>query len=273
MIPTPRQADFLALDCQEALYGGAAGSAKTEALLMWLAEGIQVKGYSGIIFRRVYPQLFHSLDGIIAKSKRMFPRLGGKWNGTQMQWRFPAGSVIEMGHLQYSLSVDNYQGSSYHRVAFDELSQFLEYQYVYLIGRIRRTKNFPIELGIRAASNPGGIGHAWVRQRFVSDQAMDFVSGLGLDEPTPPGKVFWQDQRAFVPARLIDNPHIDREDYAQKLAEYPPVLRAQMLAGDWRVREDGPIEQGWFRFWEPRGELYRLLDRDGSLLKVIEPGE
>jgi hypothetical protein len=50
--PHPRQAEFLALQCEEALYGGAAGGGKTEALLLCLAEGIEVPGYSAVFFRR-----------------------------------------------------------------------------------------------------------------------------------------------------------------------------------------------------------------------------
>ena len=51
LTPHPRQAEFLALDCEEALYGGAAGGGKSEALLMWLAEGINNPRYSAVIFR------------------------------------------------------------------------------------------------------------------------------------------------------------------------------------------------------------------------------
>ncbi len=60
--PHPRQAEFLGLSCEEALYGGAAGGGKTEALLMWLAEGVEVPGYSGVFFRRTYAQLTKSND-------------------------------------------------------------------------------------------------------------------------------------------------------------------------------------------------------------------
>src|SRR6476620_1861568 len=77
--PHPRQAEFLGLNCEEALYGGAAGGGKTEALLMWLAQGITVPGYSAIFFRRTYAQLAKSNDSPLTKSHDLFRPLGGKY--------------------------------------------------------------------------------------------------------------------------------------------------------------------------------------------------
>src|SRR5690349_5861373 len=75
--PHPRQAEFLGLNCEEALYGGAAGGGKTEALLMWLAQGITVPGYSAVFFRRTYAQLAKSNDSPLTKSHDLFRPLGG----------------------------------------------------------------------------------------------------------------------------------------------------------------------------------------------------
>src|SRR5262245_60243961 len=76
--PHARQAEFLALDCEEALYGGAAGGGKTEALLAWLSEGINNPRYAAVIFRRTYPQLSKA-DGLIAKCRLMYGPLGGEF--------------------------------------------------------------------------------------------------------------------------------------------------------------------------------------------------
>src|SRR5205085_11514835 len=77
--PHPRQAQFLALQCEEALYGGAAGGGKTEALLMWLAEGINIPTYSAIFFRRFHVQLSKSNDSPLTKSAELYRPLGGKY--------------------------------------------------------------------------------------------------------------------------------------------------------------------------------------------------
>lgn len=75
--PHPRQAEFLGLHCEETLYGGAAGGGKTEALLMWLAQRIELPGYSAIFFRRTYAQLSKSNDSPLTKAFDLFRPLGG----------------------------------------------------------------------------------------------------------------------------------------------------------------------------------------------------
>lgn len=270
--PWPRQELFDSLDCQEALYGGAAGGGKSEALLLWLSRGVHVSDYTGLIFRRTYPQLSRSNEGLIAKAKRMYGPMGGIWNGSEHQFRFPTGAMIELGHLQHEKSVEDYQGPSYHRIAFDELSQFTETQYTYLFSRIRKLVGYPITLGMRAASNPGGEGHRWVKNRFVTTHALDAMLKLKPDEPCTAEMIYWPTpKRAFVPARLADNPSIDAIDYTEKLSELPPVTRARLLAGDWRISDEGLIKADWFRYYEMVGPYYRLLDIHGAIREVIEP--
>lgn len=268
LIPTPRQTEFLNLDCDEALYGGAAGGGKSEALLMWLAEGVHIPEYTGLIFRRTYPQLTKSNDGLIAKSRRLYSSLGGKWHDSKHQWRFPSGAMIEMGHLTHEKTVEDYQGPSYHRIAFDELTQFSESQYTYLFSRKRRTVGFPINMGIRAASNPGGEGHQWVRRRFVTKESEEAIRSWDKHQPSPAGSVFFvNERRAFVPARLADNPFLDRAEYSASLAELPPVLRRRLEEGDWSTFEGSIVKPDWLRYWSawsPTTDYYDLLSPSGD---------
>jgi predicted phage terminase large subunit-like protein len=240
------------------LYGGAAGGGKTEALLMWLAEGVHNPRYAAVIFRRTRPQLARA-DGLIAKSRTLYQTLQGEFHESTLCWRFPSGATIELGYLEYDKDVANYQGAAYTRIAFDELTQFTEYQYTYLFSRLGRT-DVGIKPGMRAASNPGGLGHWWVKNRFVTQEAIEAVRALPADEPTPPGTIFWANsKRAFVPARIVDNPTLNRREYLQRLAEnLDPLTRARLKDGDWSVTAEGRIRESWFRRYLLRGEMYNF---------------
>jgi phage terminase large subunit-like protein len=270
--PHPRQAEFLALRCEEALYGGAAGGGKTEALLMWLAEGIEVPTYSAVFFRRTYAQLAKSNDSPMTKSHELYRPLGGRYKESVHRWSFPSGATIEFGHLPHEASVHDYQGPAYHRIAFDELTQFSQDQYLYLFSRMRMRKDFPIRMGIRCASNPGGPGHAWVKQRFITPEAERAVQALGAYQPSPAGLIFWPTpNRAFVPARVADNPSLDIDDYVERLRTHlPPVLRERLLNGDWSVVEDAVIRLDWLRYYDMRGEILSPLDENGKIIDTID---
>lgn len=250
------------------------GGAKSYSLLLWLAEGIEHQGYSAAIFRRTYPQLAKSGDSLIDKSFAIYGALGGKWNGTDRKWRFPAGSVIEMGHLTHETTVYDYQGGAYQRLAFDEITQFSEFQYTYMFSRLRRPRGFPVEPGVRCAGNPGGTGHYWVRKRFVTNEAIQAVLALGLRDETPPGYVFTTPEgRVFFPSRLIDNPHLDIDDYESKLHHLEPITRSRLLKGDWSISEDGLIRPEYLRFYVNNGAQYELSDAKGQVFRAVHPGE
>ena len=86
---------------------------------------------------------------------------------------------------------------------------------------------------MRAASNPGNVGHDWVKRRFV-----ERLGAPGGD-------------RIFVPARLNENPYINREDYVKSLLNLDPVTRARILKGDWEARSlRGVLRREWFEIIE-----------------------
>jgi hypothetical protein len=230
---------------------------------MWLAEGVHLPDYSAIIFRRTYKQLVKSNDSLWAKARRLYTPMGAVPNKTDKQWRFPSGAMIEMGALEHEDSVEDYQGNSYHRVAYDELTQFSLDQYEYLANsRIRKAPGYPITLGVRAGSNPGGIGHEWVKKRFVSDEALEKTRGLDARQPSPPGTIFYATpQRAFVPARIADNPYLDLDDYLASLSQFTnPVTRERLMNGDWSIMPDGLINPEWIREYTMQGEIIRLFN-------------
>lgn len=119
-----------------------------------------------------------------------------------------------------------HQSAEFQLIGFDELTQFTETQYTYLLSRLRRPAYTQIPLRMRSADNRGGVGHAWAKRRFV--------------DPGDPA-------RPFIPALLEDNPHLDREAYKEALPQLDPVTRAQLRHGDWTIQTEGrTFRREWF---------------------------
>lgn len=228
--PTPPQAAFLALEAVEALYGGAAGGGKSSALLMAALQHVHVPGYSAILFRRTFADL--ALPGaLIPRSHEWLAPTDASWSDQTKTWRFPSGATLSFGYLENENNKYRYQGSEFSFIGWDELTQFSETQYRYLFSRLRKRSNINVPLRMRGASNPGGIGHEWVKRRFIDESA---------------------EGRVFVPARLDDNPFLDREEYEKALANLDPVTRQQLRNGDWTIKDKGAFfDRAWFEIVEP----------------------
>lgn len=262
--PTGKQAEFLSLKCREAFYGGAAGGGKSDALIMAALEYVDEPNYAALLLRRTYADL--SLPGaIMSRAEEWLIGSDAKWNDKEKTWHFPSGATITFGYLDTEKDKYRYQGAELQFIGFDELTQFTETQYRYLFSRLRRLKDSSVPLRMRSASNPGGEGHEWVKERFI-------------DHP---------EERVFVPASLADNPHLDAEEYEQSLNELDPVTRAQLLQGDWRVLPKGPLFKEsmftiidempplahWVRYFDLATSVKQKADQTaGSLLGFRERG-
>lgn len=252
--PEPPQHLFLLADwIKEILYGGAAGGGKSSALLAAALQYVDVPGYSALLLRRTFRDL-NQPDALIPRSKEWLANTDARWNDNDHRWTFPSGATLTFGYLQHEDDKLQYQGAAFQFVGFDELTQFTETQYTYLFSRCRRPKIDPdgdqtrallaqVPLRVRSAANPGGPGHDWVKDRF----------GLYRPEDAPPAAPLvchqpgWRTDRAFVPARLTDNPHLDADSYLENLAELDHHTRRQLEQGDWDSRPPGDLfRRDWF---------------------------
>jgi predicted phage terminase large subunit-like protein len=274
--PTTRQAAFLLLDCLEAFYGGAGGGGKSDALLMAALQYADVPGYSALIIRRNFSDL--ALPNALMDRAHAWlrGRPDAHWNENRKQWTFSTGATLTFGYLEGARDADRYASAEFHFVGLDELTQFSEKQYVDLFARLRKAgcegcefekahrehreavhehpqnqcdvctelyhkrllmnrgklphlEAAHIPLRMRSASNPGNVGHDWVKRRFVARAG------------APAG------DRLFIPARLDDNPYINRDDYVKSLLNLDPITRARILKGDWEARSmRGVLKREWF---------------------------
>ena len=254
--PTVKQAEFLLALEPEALYGGAAGGGKSIGLLMAAAQYVDIPGYAALILRRSIRDL-KMPSGLIDRSQEWFAG-SARWDSENTTWTFPSGARIVFGYLSNEHDYQRYQGIEFQCICFDELTQFDEKQYRYLFSRLRGPSDPADPLSrvpkrMRATTNPGGPGHVWVRRRFII-RWKAWRSGTG---PRP--------TRGFYPARLVDNPHIDHDDYRQSLGELAPVERAQLRDGDWDIRPEGRLfDADWFpvidRLPDTRFDMVRYWD-------------
>lgn len=223
----PKQGQFLNADhIDEIFYGGAAGGGKSEALLHFaLKRRMQFPGTLGIIFRRKFPDLKKSL---ILRSRSIFPLVGAKYNETNHEWKFPNGSVQMFGFCKTDGDVYDHQSAEYADMCFDELTHFTEFQFGYLTTRCRSSKP-GVKALIRSASNPGNIGHLWVKERYV--------------DPSLKHKVWFNEEEkkhiTFISSLIDDNPSLRLNDptYEHRLRILGEKKFQALRYGNWELFE------------------------------------
>lgn len=246
----------------EVLYGGSAGGGKSEALVIEALRQVHIPHYKALLLRKTFPEARELIDKSLKYYKQLYP--GAKYNGSEHRWTFPSGAKIDFGSLQHESDRTKYQGQAYDVICFDELTHFSWSEYSYLFSRCR--PNGPgTECYVRATANPGGVGHGWVKDRFVT---------AAMPLQTIWDKVSWYDakgqkhfskrSRVFVPATVFDNPALLENDpeYVATLASLPEAERNALLYGDWDTFS-GQV----FTEWRNDHDHYK----DRKMTHVIEP--
>lgn len=236
--PFPKQELFLSLpdSIKEGFYGGGAGSAKTETLIMYpiARRWYEHPRYKQLFLRRTFPELKNE---VVPRTKQIYPKFGATWNGQDMAWTFPspdqygaglrgnAGATIFLGHCETEDDVHRYDSMEINLFSPDELTSATEWIYLY-IGYTRvRTSIDELPAIIRAGGMPGNIGHSWVKKRFVDP--------CRVDHGQPPTIIIGKggNKRIYIHATYVDNPHLDRT-YGQSLEALPEAEKRAKL-GDW----------------------------------------
>lgn len=231
--PQPRQAALMARFEDEALYGGAAGGGKSDCALAEALRQVEIPYYRGLILRKTFPQLTELMDRSTEIYKRAYKR--ARFNDSKHVWTFPSGAKIFFGSMQHTKDRTNYQGKRYDFIDFDELTQFLWEEYSYMFSRNR--PNGPgTRCYMRAQANPGGVGHGWVKERFITaGKPMETIwEQVKIRYPDGHEETRWK-SRIFVPSSVFDNTILlqNDPDYLTRLASMPEAERKALLYGDW----------------------------------------
>lgn len=204
---------------------------------------IDYPDFIALLVRRTYPQLERNLKPECDKLYRYF---GAKWQERNKCYLFPSGAKVYLVHCQDRRALDNYIGGNYNFLGIDEANQFPE-TWVEELATSVRTDNPELQPQISLTSNPGNIGHTWLKRKFydrcppINKGKPKFDERFHIEyQPKKSGKAFvdeegisWQ----FIPMTVFDNPSLLDNDpgYVKKLKQLNPVLRAMWLEGRWDV--------------------------------------
>jgi hypothetical protein len=223
--PFAKQCQFHASTAKYRLFGGAAGPGKSKALLMEaILQAVEHPGADTLLLRRTFPELEQSL---LLYFRRDIPRhLYKSYNESKHLVTWLNGSTTRFGYCQNENDVYQYQGAEFLFIGIDELTLFTLRQWQFLTSRNRcpMPGAFPCMAG---ATNPGNIGHAWVKSLWIDKQP---APGMDLPESYDPADY------DFIPARVTDNPiYAGDENYLKTLRALPSHLKRAFLDGDWDV--------------------------------------
>ncbi len=299
--PQPRQRIFMQRSENEALYGGAAGGGKSDCAIAEALRQVHIPHYRGLILRKTYPQLSEMIDRSREIYKPAFPK--ASYNEQKHCWTFPSGAKIYFGAMQHTKDRTNYQGKRYDFIDFDELTHFTWDEYSYLFSR-NRPNGSGTRCYIRAQANPGGIGHGWVKERFITAAPPMTPIYEDVNIVFPDGHTEKRRRsRIFIPSSIFDNKILLKNDpeYITRLAALPENERRALLYGDWdsfsgqvftewRNNPDGydnristhvikpfKVPQSWkiyrgfdFGYSRPFSVGWYAVDHDGRMYRVRE---
>lgn len=266
------QTNFLQRPEFEVMYGGAAGGGKSWALMFdacgyqfvnseFAMPAIHHPDYRAVIFRRKTPHLAKLID----IGKELYEHEGSKFvlqrkGEPGASFTFPSGAKIFLCHMEQESDKESFQGHEYQYIGFDELTQFLITQYLYLFSRCRGIVESLINTGaylpnrIRSTTNPTGEGLVWVRKRFIKNSKKVFIPGVTswfiadpdadkpIDNPTGLQITSYIDprfkdakSRTFIPGLLRDNKILMEADpgYSANIMQLGAKMERALLDGDW----------------------------------------
>lgn len=222
--PNEKQALFHSSAADQLVYGGAKGGGKSCAIVMEaLAYGIEHPKSKIYLFRETYDDLEANL---ISEMKAKWPSELYLYNESKHIATLYNGTKVMFRYIRSQKDADRYQGRSMDFVGVDELTKFDKAWIQILLSCLRSPLGFPPRF--RGTCNPGGRGHAWVKEDYVL--ATNYGEEILID-PVTGGKI------QFIPASVYDNVVLMKNDpnYVKRLENLPENERRAFLLGDWDI--------------------------------------
>ena len=201
---------------QEILFEGPKGGGKSHAELMQAA--FDCMKHPGIIclFMRKQKGSAREHMAELAQAFKYIPHTMDK-----NQITFPNGSIIKIGGYNTSGDILKYNGQNLSLLIYDELTMIKQEDYDLMWGNLRLQMSgyYP---RMYASTNPGGIGHVWVKKKFIEAKRENRE----------------KDTRCIHSDTLDNNAPGMGEDYKKdKLSKLSGNLRERFYLGNWDINE------------------------------------
>ncbi len=195
---------------------------------------VDISGYAALLIRDTYTNLVMP-GALISRAQEWLGETDAKWDEKEKTWHFPTydklkngklyrakDATITFGYLEKKNDHLKYKSAEFQFIGFDEATDLRWKQVIYLFSRLRKLKGHKVPLRFRLASNPGGISHNDIKNKYVDPKTRK--KGV-----------------AFIPAGLNDNPYLDEDEYRDSLSNLDSITREQLLNGDWNVKKDATM--------------------------------
>ena len=252
--PGQQTSALLADWVDDLFYGGERGGGKSDFQLGYQEDGaLRYNGKSrGIMFRKTYAEL----EELQARALEIFPQSGGVYK-TQPSaeypfsnsWYWKNGASVKMRYIEAERDYGRYHGHQYTHLSFDEVTEYpTPSGLLKMLSTLRSPHGVPCT--VRLTGNPGGIGHAWVKQRYID-------VGPPMRPYKDPDSGF---TRMFIPSRTQDNQMLLKSDpeYRQRILAATggnEALRKAWLEGDWSITAGA-----FFECWRVNKHVIKPFD-------------
>lgn len=230
--PQPKQDALHAAHAPQLLYGGQAGGGKSHAL-RWhgIINCARTPNLRVLLLRREHTDLekSHLID-----IQTEVPEELATYNAGLHRLIFANGSLLQFGHCHDMKALKAYLSSQWDLILIDEASLFPP-DYLRLLKTRLRTKNRRIKPQFVLATNPGGEGHLWIYQRFITKRP-----------PEGESRNYDPDEWEYIPSALEDNEYLETEEYDRQFSDVSEAEYAAYRQGNWEAFA-GQFFSSWSR--------------------------
>ena len=196
-------------------YGGARGGGKSHWLLAQMGgdDCQRVPGLKCLLLRKVGKANMENFEDL---QRRLFNGLRHEFSAYRGVLKFANGSRILAGHFQSEKDIDAYLGLEYDIIGIEEATTLSSRKHQD-ISTCSRTSKLNWRPRIYSTTNPGGVGHAWYRAKFIV--------------PCQRGA---ETETRFIPARVGDN-GFNNPEYTRVLQNLTGWQKRAWFDGDWDI--------------------------------------